>query len=283
MNERISIVIPTLNRPNQLEKLFIRLSEVIQAEEVIVVDDSTLALDSKIIETQNFQIKYIHRGQKLGVSSARNVGATAAEGEYLLFFDDDDDFTSDWLNDFRTKLSSSPAMIYCDMKIIHASGKEENVSAKERKYSIVIPGAWVIKKALFQDIGGFDERLKFAENTELFFRLGQIEKETEYIEKQNFIYYQSVDGGSRNLQNMIDSILIILDKHDKILSDHVKYLYHQIVGVNQMRFRRYPEARLHLAKSWRYKPYKIKTLGRLFIASLPPLAKRLYPEEIPVR
>jgi glycosyltransferase involved in cell wall biosynthesis len=228
-------------------------------------------------------IKYIYRGKKLGVSSARNEGANAAEGEYLLFFDDDDDFTQGWLEDFRAKLHSNPDMVTCDMRIIHGNGKEESVSAKDRKHPIVIPGAWLIKKTFYQALGGFDERLKFAENTELFFRIGQVEKETEYIEKQNFIYYQSVNGGSKNLQNMIDSILIILEKHDEILTDHVKHLYHQIVGVNQMRFRRFSEARLHLSKSWRYKPYKIKTLGRLFIASIPPLAKRLYPKEIPVK
>jgi glycosyltransferase involved in cell wall biosynthesis len=280
---KISIIIPTLDRQAQLENLIGRLSEVIQNEELIIVDDSFDSFNIGDLSTDKFPIKYIHRGKKLGVSSARNVGATAAEGEYLLFFDDDDDFTEDWLGDFRDKLSSSPDLVHCDMKIIHGNGNEENVSAKKRNYSIVIPGAWVIKKALFQEIGGFDERLKFAENTELFFRIGKVEKATEYIEKQNFIYYQSLDGGSKNLQNMIDSILIILEKHDEILSNHVKYLYHQIVGVNQMRFKSYSEARLHLSKSWRYKPYKIKTLGRLFIACIPPLAKRLYPKEIPIK
>lgn len=277
---KISIIIPTLDRQDKLEELIGKLAHVIQEEEVIIVDDSKVAVNKEAISNRSFPVNYIHRGKKLGVSSARNMGAKAAEGDYLLFFDDDDDFTADWIADFRGKLSTKPGLIQCNMKIIYANGTEVFVSAKERKNPIIIPGAWIIKKSLFEEIGGFDERLKFAENTELFFRLGQIDKQTEYIEKQNFIYYQSVDGGSKNLQNMIDSILIILEKHDGILSTHVKYLYHQIIGVNQMRFHRFSEARRHLWKAYRLKPTKIATLGRLTIAYLGPLAKLLYKESV---
>jgi glycosyltransferase involved in cell wall biosynthesis len=279
---KLSIIIPTLDRPTQLVNLLGRLDQVILQEEVIIVDDSRSELPKQALGNFNFPLTYIHRGEKLGVSSARNEGAGKAMGEYLLFFDDDDDFTTEWLSDFRKKIETAPELITCDMKVIHGSGKVEFVSAKKQKHPIVIPGAWVLKKTLFENLGGFDERLKFAENTELFFRLGQVEKNTEYIEKQNFIYYQSVDGGSKNLQNMIDSILIILEKHDEILTNHVKYLYHQIVGVNQLRFQRFDEARKHLWKAFLIKPYKLKTLARFGLSFLPSLSKRIYSKHIAV-
>lgn len=277
---KISIIIPTLNRPDKLKNLLGRLALVIDQEELIIVDDSKVAMSKEAIVNQNFPIIYIHRGEKLGVSSARNLGAAKATGDYLLFFDDDDDFTAEWLSDFRSRFDGNSDLITCDMKIIHENGKEEHVLAKEQKHPIVIPGAWVIKKTLFDTIGGFDERLKFAENTELFFRLGQVEKTTDSIEKENFIYYQSVDGGSKNLQNMIDSILIILEKHDQILTNHVKYLYHQIVGVNQMRFKRFGHARKHLWKAYCIKPWKLKTLARLVISFIPIISMKIYTKQI---
>ncbi|NVJ86813.1 MAG: glycosyltransferase [Algoriphagus sp.] len=277
---KISIIIPTLNRPDQLKKLLFRLGEVVEKEELIIVDDSKDELPQEIFNHFKFRIKYIHRGERLGVSSARNIGAAEAKGEYLLFFDDDDDFTTDWLEDFRSSLKSNPGIVYCDMKVVDRFGKEENVSAQMRKRPIVIPGSWLIKKEIFDQIKGFDERLNFAENTELFFRIDQIEKPTEYIKKPNFIYHQSVDGGSKNLQNMIDSILIILEKHDKLLTEHVKYLYHQIVGVNQLRFQRFAQARKHLWKAYRYKPWKVKTLARFGLSFLPILSKRIYTKDV---
>lgn len=273
---KISIIIPTLNRPDQLFNLIRRLDGVVENEELIVVDDSTSSTESHILDFNNLPIKYIHRANKLGVSSARNIGAQVATGDYLIFFDDDDDFTPNWLSDFRNCLSSNADLIQCDMRIIHGNGKEESVSVKKRKYPVVIPGAWMIKKSLFEDIGGFDERLKFAENTELFIRLDQVEKNTKHLEKENFLYYQSANGGSKNLQNMIDSILIILEKHDSILSDHVKYLYNQVVGVNQLRFRRFMEARKHLGKAYLLKPFQLKTLARLILSYLPILSRQIY-------
>jgi hypothetical protein len=141
----------------------------------------------------------------------------------------------------------------------------------------------MIRKAIFDKVGGYDEALKFAENTELFFRLDQLPLKKQYIEKENFIYHQSPDGGSKNLQNMLDSIRRILAKHDKYLTAHVKHLYHQNVGVIEMRFGRFEPARKHLWKAWKFKPKKISALMRLALAYFPVLARKIYTPEIGLR
>lgn len=278
---KISIIIPTLSRPSALKKLILGLIQYMNDEiELIIVDDSKESLASEINSLSDHRINYIHRGEKLGVSSARNVGAGLAKGEYLIFLDDDDAVTSDWLSDFIKSIEGSSDLIYCNMLLVHPDKKETIVSASINKRGIVIPGAWMIRKSIFEKAGGFDERLLFAENTELFFRLDQLKLSIGHIEKVNFIYNQSVNGGSKNLQNMIDSIFIILQKHDSYLTNHVKHLYHQIVGVNLMRFQNYQLARTHLWKAWVFKPYKLATLGRLGISFLPPLARNLYKPEV---
>lgn len=278
---KISIIIPTLNRPSALKKLIQELIQYMSDEiELILVDDSKESLASEINSWSGQRINYIHRGEKLGVSSARNLGADFAKGEYLIFLDDDDEVTSDWLSDFIKSTERSADLIYCNMLLVDQDKKETMVSASNNKRGIVIPGAWMIRKSIFEKAGGFDERLLFAENTELFFRLDQLSLSIEYIEKVNFIYNQSVNGGSKNLRNMIDSILIILQKHDSYLSKHVKHLYHQILGVNWMRFQNYPIARKHLWKAWVFKPYKLATLGRLGISIFPPIARNLYKPEV---
>ncbi len=278
---KISIIIPTLNRPSALKKLIKDLIQYMNDEiEMIIVDDSKESLAIEINSWSDQRVNYIHRGEKLGVSSARNLGAGLAKGAYLIFLDDDDSITPDWLSDFIKSTERSADLIYCNMRLVDQDKKETIVSASINKRGIVIPGAWMIRKSVFEKTGGFDERLLFAENTELFFRLDQLSLNTRYIEKVNFIYNQSVNGGSKNLQNMIDSILIILQKHDSYLTNHVKHLYHQMVGVNLMRFQNYQLARTHLLKAWIFKPYKLATLGRLGISFLPPLARNLYKPEV---
>lgn len=245
--------------------------------ELIVVDDSYTPLSEQTLAQIPERLCYIHRGERLGVSSARNIGAKKAKGEYLIFFDDDDDFTSDWLLDFYKSVDQKKDLVFCNMKMLKSNGQIISTSlAKRKKNDIVIPGAWMIRQNIFLDVGGFDERLKFAENTELFFRLDQIPLEKLYLKNENFIYRQSPNGGSKNLQNMLDSIRVILNKHDGYLNNHIKHLYHQNLGVIELRMSNFKEAKKHLFKSWIYKPYKIKTLARFGLSYFPFLSKKIY-------
>lgn len=276
----ISIIIPTLNRPKQLIHLLDRLIRVAKDEEIIIVDDSKESQVEEIKALYNLSIKYIFRGEKLGVSSARNYGAKIASGNYLIFLDDDDDFTPDWLIDYKSKLSLNPDLVYCDMRSINPKGFEKFVLNLERKRLTIIPGAWMVNRSFFLMAGGFDERLKFGENTELFFRLDREKPKEEFIRKVNFIYKPSIDGGSKNVQNMLDSNSLVLDEHYSILTNHIKYLYHQSIGVIHIRFRNFASARYHLRKALGLKPWKLYTWVRFGLAFFPPLAKKIYTREV---
>lgn len=282
----VSIIVPTLNRPHKLLKLIRKLSHLIdQDEEVIIVDDSSQSQVQKIKKQFSDNVVYVNRGNKLGVSSARNLGTKMAKGQYLVFLDDDDDFTLNWLTDFRNSLVENPDLVFCNMIRVDPSGQRTEVKISDSRNGamgdrIVIPGAWLIKKTLFDKIGSYDERILFAENTELFFRVFKEHPSVSYIDQFNFIYHPCPTGGSKNLRNMIDSLIIILDKHAETLSPHVKHLYHQIIGVNWMRFRNFSNARKHLWKAVQYKPQRVATWGRLGLAFFPILAKKLYSETV---
>lgn len=87
-----SIVIPTYNRPAQLADCLTAISEQSyhrQGFEVIVVNDGGVPLDD-VIERfkQHLEIVLIEQ-QNTGPAQARNRGATVAQGEFLIFADDD--------------------------------------------------------------------------------------------------------------------------------------------------------------------------------------------------
>lgn len=274
---KISIIIPTYNRPEALIRLLDRLkSLLVKGVELIVVDDSKNPLPIEYLASWKSQLIYLHRGEKLGVSSARNEGSKISTAEYLIFLDDDDEVTKAWLTDFYSIALEDPDWVFCDMKVVTNQNEASRISASKENWKTVIPGAWMIKKKVFDEIEGYDNRLKFAENTELFFRLDRLSLKKKFIGKENFIYNQSLDGGSKNLQNMLDSIRLILEKHNEYLTDHVKHLYHQNVGVIEMRFGRFREARKHLWSSLGFKPFKISTWLRIALAYFPTLAKRIY-------
>ena len=96
----ISIIIPTYRRPHLLKRAIASaISQTIEehtALEVIVVDDdpASMAL-SAIAEvfpiSENIIFKYIKTAAGLnGTAHARNSALKAAEGEWVVFLDDDD-------------------------------------------------------------------------------------------------------------------------------------------------------------------------------------------------
>ncbi len=88
MTTPISVVIPTYDRPKQLERLLASLSGVPTELEVIVVDDGTPG-DVYSGVASSFPDARWDRGARTGPAGARNRGWRAAQHELIVFVDDD--------------------------------------------------------------------------------------------------------------------------------------------------------------------------------------------------
>jgi len=269
-----SVIIPTFNRAHIIERAIqVVLKQTYQNFELLVVDDGSTDDTQAIIEPylKDQRIKYIYQNNA-GVCAARNKGALNSTGDYLIFFDSDDSVQETWLEDFYNIKHYKYDVVFCYMKRIDK--KYPNgfiVNPKDRKFGamgngIVIPGAFMVKKIIFDKVGGYDESLSYAENTELFFRINKLKPSRFFIDKVNFIYYPSEDGGSKNLMNMIISNKIILEKHDDWLSNKIKYTYNQIIAVNYARFGDQTNAAYHFKKAIKYNPFKLGTYIRFLIS-----------------
>jgi GT2 family glycosyltransferase len=80
----VSVIVPTHNRPDSLARLMDSLLPA-HPDEVIVVDDGS----KPPVALQHPQVKLIRNPHPKLVSAARNAGAGAAQGEVLIFIDDD--------------------------------------------------------------------------------------------------------------------------------------------------------------------------------------------------
>lgn len=99
---RISIVIPTYNRPEQLAvclQACARLDYPRDRFEVIVVDDGGVEpLDRIVARFHGVLTLKLVQQENTGPAAARNRGASEAAGEFLVFTDDDCAPAADWLN-----------------------------------------------------------------------------------------------------------------------------------------------------------------------------------------
>ena len=112
---KISVVIPTYNRPERLQVCLQSLTrQTLPSEyfEVIVVDDGSSADISHI--TTPFQeplsLKLIEQANK-GPAAARNAGADEAQGTFLAFTDDDCSPHESWLERLLAVLQGTPAVM----------------------------------------------------------------------------------------------------------------------------------------------------------------------------
>ncbi|MFC4873595.1 glycosyltransferase family 2 protein [Negadavirga shengliensis] len=276
----ISVIIPTYNRCRVLSTAIKSiLKQSVAGWELIIVDDGSMDGTEELMKSllQDSRIHYVFQ-ENLGVSAARNRGAEMAMGKWLVFLDSDDQLQPNALEDFTTIAAENPnADVWVASYFRNKEGSVSEHLAKEDAYNVTLPGTFMIRKAFFEDIGGYDPQLKYAENTELFYRIAQEKGRIEVMDSFTLEYFDSTTGGSKNNKNKIDSLRLILAKHQESLSPHVRFLYLQIVGVSLMREGRYREASDSLREAYRVKPYQLKTLIRWGIARLPFLAKRFYP------
>jgi len=101
---RISVIVPTRNRIESLgDCLNSIILQTVLPYEIIIVDSSdediTLFDDFRLIvnRAKSLNIMFVYKHERPGLTHQRNVGASAACGDILFFFDDDVVLSSDYL------------------------------------------------------------------------------------------------------------------------------------------------------------------------------------------
>lgn len=111
---KFSFIIPVYNCGQYLDK-FIREIENVNLSnyEIILVDDGSTDDSGNVCDSiaqRNGKIYCIHQKNQ-GVSSARNNGLRVASGDYICFFDADDNIVSEKLNKLLRQIENSTTVI----------------------------------------------------------------------------------------------------------------------------------------------------------------------------
>ena len=93
-SELVSAIIPTLNRPELLQKAV--LSALHQShtpiEVIVVIDGEDRATENCLACMDDPRLRVISLAVNVGGSEARNIGVRAARGRWIAFLDDDDEW-----------------------------------------------------------------------------------------------------------------------------------------------------------------------------------------------
>ena len=283
-----SIIIPAYNRAEILKATVPAvLSQTLNDFELIIADDGSADDTKTVVENfKDVRIKYYHQYNK-GVCAARNLGAQNANGEFVIFLDSDDHIEKNWLKDFYNSIKARNADIaFCSVKV--QRGNQHNfIDPKDpyhnkKDWGVFLAGAFAVRRNIFIKIGMYDTHVHFGENTELSYRIKKENVVPVFIEAANLVYKPSPAGGSKNLQNRIDSNLYILNKHKDWFSERPssKRYYLQTAGIASYKLNKIKEAKKLLFRAWLLKPFNATAFARIVLLNIPFIAKIMWKPKI---
>jgi glycosyltransferase involved in cell wall biosynthesis len=190
MQQRLSIVIPTFNRPSILPRAVASAVATCPADaEIIVVDDRSNTAKSalgSVFDDPRLRI-VTNEGDK-GAAGARNFGVSIARGGVILFLDDDDELIPGYPSRVLNAANQSDADFgFSAATLVDHHLKTENFSSVrtvdalhqgvlgadvplQKKMPGLSFGVW-IRKSTFQDVGRICAKQVVDEDGDLFCRL----------------------------------------------------------------------------------------------------------------
>ncbi len=180
---RVSVIIPTYNRGWIIkEAIDSVLSQDYRDFELIVVDDGSTDNTDDILNSYREDI-IVFRQKNQGVSAARNRGLAEASGRFIAFLDSDDLWLPQKLSRQVEFFNKNPDAQICQTEETWIrKGVRVNPKKRHKKpwgmifepslaLCLVSPSAVMIRRSLFEKVGGFDETLPACEDYDLWLRI----------------------------------------------------------------------------------------------------------------
>lgn len=193
-----SVVIPLYNKQNSIAAtLQSVLAQTYTNYEIIVVDDGSTDDSARVVEElmkNSPSLQGGDRGRLIrksngGVSSARNCGIQEAKYDYIALLDGDDLWDEHYLEEQVKLIQDFPEAKMWGINFAEMSNGElirklptglpDGYRGYVENY-FQIPGrisdlycssSVVIQKEVFERVGYFDERIKYAEDSDMWFRI----------------------------------------------------------------------------------------------------------------
>jgi GT2 family glycosyltransferase len=231
--KKISIIVPTRNHGADVDVCFRSIFEKSTYEnfEVILLDNGSdepesLRTFGRWLDRETERVRLISYDRPFNFSEINNFAATHAVGEYLLFLNNDTEvITSDWLEALleqaqRAAIGAVGAkLLFADDTIQHAGvivglggvagHSHKYFRADEPGYfytpqtmnnfSAVTGACMMLRKSIFDEVGGFDPELAIAFNdVDLCLRVREAGYRNVYLPHVVLYHYESKSRGQED-------------------------------------------------------------------------------------
>lgn len=136
----VSIIVPVYNRAHTLPRLFASLqAQLYRPLEIVLVDNNSTDTSLEICQafsqanaSDELSIQVIQENTP-GAAAARNKGLSIAKGEFVSFFDSDDEMSPDFISSMLATLLENPtaAFVAARSRMVFENGMEQVRSGLE--------------------------------------------------------------------------------------------------------------------------------------------------------
>lgn len=216
----VSIVIPVHNKIDYTYRCLKSISvNTAGSYEVIVIDDASTDNTPDVLG-KIINLRVATNETNLGFVGSCNKGGKASHGKYVLFLNNDTIVQKDWLGPMVRMIEQNGAgaagakLVYPDGKLQEAGGiiwndgsgsnygRGDDPSKPEynfvREADYCSGAALLVRKDLFDALGGFDERFKpgYYEDTDLCFAIRKMGYKVVYQPRSVIVHYEGVTSGT---------------------------------------------------------------------------------------
>ena len=224
---RLSVIVPSYNSSNTIERLIHSLSnQIFKDFEIVFIDDNSTdnTADTIVKTLENSSIPYqlIVNETNRGPGYSRNRGLEKANGDYIAFIDSDDIVREDHLSTFYDSIEGHDSVFVKGLKVdnegnlfdfkvdrfdplIDLSRKTGNVIKAvdiiNLEMLMQIPFSFVLmlykKDIILKNNIGFNEEFNYGEDTEFAIRYLVNCDMVKFVNKYTYYYYQEEESISR--------------------------------------------------------------------------------------
>ena len=169
----VSVIIPVRNGANFIADAVASITDQAYPNiEIIVIDDGSTDDLPGAVCTLPVDVRLLHH-RDLGPAEARNIGIRNASADLIAFLDVDDLWPAERLSMMVKHLQDHPAA-----QVVHGFGQLMQRDAtgayvyfgNPRESFAYYIGAGLYRRTAFEQVGLFDPRLRFGEDTDWFYR-----------------------------------------------------------------------------------------------------------------
>ena len=183
----VSAIVPTYNRVADV-RVAVRtvLAQTVRDVEILVVDDGSTDGTAELLRREfGDRLRCLVKPNG-GVSSARNHGLAAARGAFLAFLDSDDEWLPRHLEAQLALFDRRPELGMVLTDVVRMDRDRRDYELYRRRDFIpedgqvlrwvlrnpsLVPASATLRRAVYEEVGGFDETLRTAEDLEFHLRV----------------------------------------------------------------------------------------------------------------